>query len=464
MIEKIITVPAMAGYYVGKAGARQGAKLLPRIKNYIAPVQSVDDINYYSRIESRGKNKDIKEYVEKNPEKKANLEECINKVTDNNRVARRWAGVIDTVDKVTAPVGMASCYLIYMGGVGFPLGIAEEAVEMAALKGPFMAYYAKKNGLKGIKRIPGWLAYELFSHLLPLGDALDLRNNYVNSVDKDIENAAVDLFRKQEGLQKQGWLKRLWGKKKAPSPEPQALASSKDDKKMEFESGCSKLADPGMPENRLKLYLNSLQEDCYESFMQEKGNSLPQSLERFVDWGFNPRADVKWYSNPQAYLRNVQKIADVVDKHLGDGHENSKRQISSAYELNIGGERKYVIEFENVTCEDYSKAHDVPPGMVCPSVMVMVNRNYKLIVDAETGRIEDSHVQKKEYHTGLLDPLSCKPLDKKLETQVPGIIEAGPKQIEELVGSVQGQQRNGSAVFPEQVQKYVSKKAVDATA
>lgn len=398
MIEKLVTIPAKAGYKIGKAGAKQGAKILPGIKNYLAPIQSVDDIDYYSRLEKRRKNKDIKEFIEQNPEKKETLEACIRQAADHNRASRRWAGVIDTVDKATAPIGAASCYLIYMGGVGFPLGLAEEAVEMAALKGPFMAYYAKKNGKKGLKRIPKWLAYEFFSHVLPFGDILDLRNNYVKSVDKDIENIAVDLFREKEGLQKQGWLKRLWGKKKA-----KALASDKEDEEMELEKELRKLPDPHAPVNRVQLYMDSLQEDGYKSFIEEKGKSLPQSLERFVKWGFNPHEDAKWYSNSSRYAKNVDKIADAVDKYLGDGPENKQRSMTSAYELDIGGEKKWVIEFSNSTSESYRKVHDVPDDQPCIQPMYIVTRDHKLIVDAETGKIEDSHVKRNEYHMGLLD-------------------------------------------------------------
>jgi len=411
MIEKLVTIPAKAGYKIGKAGAEQGAKILPSIKNYLAPVQSVDDIDYYSRIEKRRKNKDLKEFIEQNPEKKETLEACIRQAADKNRASRRWAGVIDTVDKATAPIGLGACYLIYMGGVGFPLALAEEAVEMTALKGPFMAYYAKKTGKKGLKRIPKWLAYEFFSHVLPFGDILDLRNNYVKGVDKDIETSAVDLFREKEGLKKQGWLKRLWGNKKAPSPKPLPLASEEEGKKMELENELKKLPDPYMPINRVQLYMDSLQEDGYKSFIEEKGKSLPQSLERFVKWGFNPHDDVKWYSNSGMYMNNVDKIAGAVDNYLGDGPENKQRSMTSAYELEIGGEKKWIVEFSNTTSESYRKVHDVPDDQPCIQPMYFVTKDHKLVVDAKTGKVEDSHMKRQEYHMGLLED---KPLKEEI--------------------------------------------------
>ena len=217
MIEKLVTIPAKAGYSLGKfgieKGAQAGSRLLPALRDYMIPAaQSVDDIDYYSKIEK--KNKDIAKYIEKNPDKKQTLEDCLQKTVESNRTARNWAATIDTLDKSLSAFGFAGDYLILMTGtVGYTLGLAEEAVEMALLKGPFMAYYAKKNGMK---RIPGWLAYEFFSHILPFGDLLDWRNNYVKAVDKDIVNNAANLFREHEELAKPaGWLSGLWNKTKS---------------------------------------------------------------------------------------------------------------------------------------------------------------------------------------------------------------------------------------------------------
>ena len=398
MIHKLVTVPLGLGYRLGKAGLGTFAKGAKKITPNIAPVvQSVDVDKYYAGIESRRKHQDVAQHVKENPEKKQSLEECINVSLKKHGAARKWAGVIDTVDKVTAPVGVAADYLIFMTGTaGFALGLAEEAVEFTALKAPFMTYYASKNP----KRIPGWLAYEFFSHVLPFGDALDLRNNYVNSVDKDIENYAVTEFRKLQGLEKQGWLKKLVNRfRKKSESEEDKMEDKPEEKKLSIDNLIG-LPNPWVdPENRVKDYMNSVAEGSYDTFMNQRKTTLPKSLERFVKWGHNPWETPHWYSSHKEFAKNSDRLHDLVDAHLGEKKPaGDTRMINAAYELEIAGERKYVVEVTQELEMSYAEAHNVPKGQVAPCVQVGVRRRHKIIFDAETGRVEDSYRAKDIFH------------------------------------------------------------------
>ncbi|MBD3304119.1 hypothetical protein GF343_03165 [Candidatus Woesearchaeota archaeon] len=396
MIEKFVTLPVKGMYYAGKAGVNALAKGARKAAPSVAPVLDTVDVTDYCRnIAASSKNKDIAEHIEKNPGKIAALEACIQDSLKNHKTARKWAGVVDTVDRLTAPVGAAADYLIFMTGTaGFALGLAEEAAEFAAFKAPFLVYYAAKNP----QRIPGLVACEFLSHALPFGDALDLMNTYTYTVDYDIKSNAVQQFRKQEGLKKPGFLSRLW--RKNPSA---TTAAEKEEKKMEKnKENIDNLV--GLPnpfiecENRIREYMNDVEQDSYDAFMQEENTALPASLERFVEWGYSPGKAVKWFTSNKKFSENGKKITDLVNEHLGPQTKNDIKTITGAYELKIAGETKYVVDVREELLVDYRDAHNVPDEQVAPCVMVTTMRNHKVILDAETGKVEDSYMGKKKVH------------------------------------------------------------------
>jgi hypothetical protein len=226
---------------------------------------------------------------------------------------------------------------------------------------------------------------------MPFGDVLDLRNSYVKGVDIDIENYAVNQFRKQEGLEKPGFLKRLWSKVKR---NPSTPTTEEEENKMEKENVVG-IPNPFIEcENRVKEYMESTAQGSYDAFMQEPTSALPESLERFVNWGHNPYAKTKWFTSYKQFSKKAKELDDLVSAHLGPQFKSEMRELQAAYELEIAGETKYVVDVRQQIMQDYREAHDIEDGMFTPAVMVNVVKEHKLIIDAESGKVEDSYSKK----------------------------------------------------------------------
>jgi hypothetical protein len=225
----MITLP-VTGFRMAKRAATTGFSVGNYLVRKTAPIVETDTIDkYVERIENKGRNLDIVQKTRTSEQEQKALEACVAESLAKFKPAKKMAATIDTADKATSVTGLVGDYLIFMTGMyGYALNLASKGTEMA-MKLPFMAYYAKKNPKKAAYKIPTWLALESL-HFFPfVGKVLNFRNNYTNTVVKDIENHAEQLYRKKAGLMRESWSKRLWNKAKSyvknpqqsPDPQPQ---------------------------------------------------------------------------------------------------------------------------------------------------------------------------------------------------------------------------------------------------
>ena len=94
----------------------------------------------------------------------------------------RYATLVDVIDRFTAVSGG---FLQQMGPPYSVIGYAIEAVEIAALKTPFIATYLKKTG--DYDALAHWVPKEIFALMVPFGDFIDMFSAYKNRTKNTLE-------------------------------------------------------------------------------------------------------------------------------------------------------------------------------------------------------------------------------------------------------------------------------------
>ncbi|MBD3259244.1 hypothetical protein GF371_01275 [Candidatus Woesearchaeota archaeon] len=167
------------------------------------------------------------------------------------------------------------------------------------------------------------------------------------------------------------------------------------------------------PKNRLQEFMESTGgKSAYGNYMRMTRNDVPGNLALMLDWGYSMYAGSKWWNNSRKFFEKSKELGDIADKFTEEqgihaptfefGDENAPlNQIKAAYEFTIAGDKFYVVEFRSQGSMSYAKAHDKKKGEIAPQVMVNVISDYKIVYDAQKGKVIDYHADKRiNRHNG----------------------------------------------------------------
>ncbi|MBW2987385.1 hypothetical protein KY336_02435 [Candidatus Woesearchaeota archaeon] len=318
----MITLP-VTGFRMAKRAASTGFSIGNYLARKAVPIAETDTIDkYVERIENKGRNLDIVQKTRESDQEQNALEACVAESLAKFKPTKKMAATIDTADKATSSIGLVGDYLILMTGMyGYALNLASKGTEMA-MKLPFMAYYAKKNPKKAAYKIPTWLALESL-HFFPfVGKVLNFRNNYTNTVVKDIENHAEQLYRKKAGLMRESWSKRLWNKAKSyvknpqqspdPQPQPEPAFVNTEVNKMKNINEEEKRDEEKRKDTKDLMEL--LVKRCKGELSTEEAQTLDRLTNKYKDELNSP---VKFYRGDLVPLPGKDPVASIPEEPIG---------------------------------------------------------------------------------------------------------------------------------------------------